>query len=312
MLKIILNRKVLLVITIVTLVGGAIFFLSLRIPRSNMQNERIRIVASFYPLSYVANEVGGNLVSVRSLVPAGVEPHDYEPSARDLIEIGNADILIYNGASLEPWVKKWEQGNSPRPKHAINMAAALKGQNVNLIEKNGAIDPHFWLDPIIMKSETEIVRDLLIQIDPAHKDMFYDNAGHFLAALDALDQHFREGLSSCVLRDVIVLHEAFNYIARQYGFSVTSIAGISPDEEPSPRELARIISLVREKGVKYIFSETVASPKFSELIAREVGGTTLVLNPIENLTPDEVQSKEDYISKMEMNLNNLKTAMSCN
>lgn len=312
MLKIIINRKLVSIVTILAIISGVIFLLSSRIPQKNTQNGRIHIVASFYPISYVASSVGGNLVAVRNLVPAGVEPHDFEPSPRDLIEIGNADILLYNGAGLEPWIKKWEQGVSVHPVHIINMAEALKKQKVRLIEKDGIADPHFWLDPQIMKSEAIIVRDLLIEIDPLHKDMFTDNADRYISALDLLDQHFREGLSSCTLHDVIVLHRAFDYIASQYKFKATSIEGISPDEEPSPRELARIISLVREKGVKHIFLETISSPKFSELIAREVGGATLVLNPIESLTPDDVQSGEDYLSIMEMNLNNLQIAMSCN
>lgn len=312
MLKIIINRKIVSIVTILAIISGVIFLLSSRIPQVGIENGRIHIVTSFYPLSYVASSVGGNLVAVRNLVPAGVEPHDFEPSSRDLIEIGNGDILIYNGASLEPWIEKWEQGISVHPPHIINMMEMLKKQSVKLIEKDGITDPHFWLDPQIMKNEVVIVRDLLIQIDPLHKDMFTDNANRYISSLDLLDQHFREGLSLCTLHDVVVLHKAFDYIASQYKFKATSIEGISPDEEPSPRELARIISLVREKGVKHIFFETISSPKFSELIAREVGAATLVLNPIESLTPDEVQSGEDYLSVMEMNLNNLQTAMSCN
>ena len=306
-----INHKLALVATIFAIVFGVIFLFSSRISNKDTQNGRIHVVASFYPLSYVATAVGGNLVTVRNLVPAGVEPHDFEPSARDLIEIGIADIFLYNGGSLEHWIKKWEQGKSPRPKHIINMASALNEQGVNLIERDGMIDPHFWLDPVIMKKEVEIIRDVLGQIDSAHKEMFSNNARRISDSLDVLDQRFRGGLSLCSLRDVVVLHKAFNYLARQYQFSAISIAGISPDEEPSPKELARITEIVRAKGVKYIFSETVASPKFSELIAREVGGTTLVLNPLESLTPNEVQSGEDYLTKMEMNLINLQKAMLC-
>ena len=312
MFKIIVNRKIISVAVILAVVLVAIFFLSSRIPKSDTPNNRIHIVTSFYPLAHIVKVVGGNLVTVRNLVPAGVEPHDFEPSSRDLIEIGNADALVYNGAGLEPWIGKWGQGNTPRPKLAVNMADELKKNGVFLFEKDGIIDPHFWLDPVIIKSEVEIVRDLFIQIDPARKDMFTENAKRYISALDSLDERFRVGLSSCELRDVVVLHEAFGYLASRYKFTATSIEGISPDEEPSPKELARIINLAREKGVKHIFFETVASPKFSELIAREVGGATLVLNPIESLTPDEVQSGEDYISIMGMNLNNLRTAMSCN
>lgn len=306
------NQKLMFVALMFMIVFGVTLLFSLRTTNDIAQNGRIRIVASFYPLTYIAEEVGGNLVAVSNLVPAGVEPHDFELAPRDFIEIGNADMLLFNGAALEPWIEKWRQGVFERPGHIVDMADQLHARGVGLIERVGGTDPHFWLDPLIMKSEVEIIRDQLSDIDPAHKNMFDNNAERLLNSLNSLDQNFRTGLSSCALRDVVVLHEAFNYPARQYHFNVTSIEGISPDEEPSPKDLARIVSLAREKGVKHIFFETVASPKFSELIAREVGGTTLVLNPIESLTPDEVQLGEDYVSLMEMNLFNLQKAMLCN
>ncbi|HBH71583.1 MAG: Periplasmic solute binding protein [Parcubacteria group bacterium GW2011_GWC1_42_11] len=312
MSKIVISQKIISIIIAVAIVGGAIFLLVARTPQNDVQDERIQVVTSFYPLSYIATMVGGNLVSVINLVPAGVEPHDFEPSPRNLVEIGNADILFYNGASFEPWVKKWERSTKARPMYAISMSLALMEQGVSLIENDGVVDPHFWLDPVIMKREVEIIRDMLVRADPSHKELFNNNALVFLSTLDMLDQRFRTGLSTCSLRDIVVLHDAFSYLAHQYNFTATSIEGISPEEEPSPKDLVRIINLVREKGVKHIFFETVASPKFSELIAREVGGSTLVLNPIESLTPNDVQFGEDYFSIMEKNLNNLRKAMVCN
>lgn len=308
----VIKSKYLFGFVIFAVVLGGVFLLSSRLPKKSVQNDKIHVVASFYPISYVANAVGGDFVTVRNLVPAGVEPHDFEPSTRDLVEVGSASALIYNGASLEPWIKKWSESNTMRPKNVIDMADELKHLGVNLIENNGAVDPHFWLDPIILKKETEIVRDLFTKIDPIHKDFYGENASRLLSELDSLDQHFQRGLSSCSLRDIVVLHKAFDYLARQYGFSAISIEGISPDEEPSPKNLTRIITLARSKHVSYIFSETVASPKFSELIAREIGGKTIVLNPIEGMTQSEVQLGEDYISTMEKNLNNLRKAMICN
>jgi len=305
-----MNRGVILTIVVLVMLGGY-FAVNERTQRKSLLNGRIEVVASFYPLSYIAEIVGGDLVSVRDLVPAGVEPHDFEPSPRDFAGIADADILLFNGASFEPWVEKWQQSTTMRPTHVINMADELINTEVVLIERGSVIDPHFWLDPVIMKKETEIIRDALVKLNPLHKEIFERNTVQLLNDLDALDAQYRVGLSACSLRDVVVLHEAFSYLARQYRFSATSIEGISPDEEPSPRELARIISFVREKGVKTIFSETIASPKFSEVITREIGGTMLVLNPLESLTPNEVELEEDYISIMKKNLENLQKAMQC-
>ncbi|MHB1118267.1 MAG: metal ABC transporter solute-binding protein, Zn/Mn family, partial [Minisyncoccota bacterium] len=132
-----------------------------------------------------------------------------------------------------------------------------------------------------------------------------------LIAIEQLDQRFYEGLQGCEKHDIIVSHEAFGYLARRYGFNTISIAGISPDEEPSPRSLAELVNTARAKGVPYVFFETTASPRLSETIAREIGVQTLVLNPLESLTVSEIQSGEDYHSVMEKNLTNLRKALIC-
>jgi len=312
MIKITSNRSLIIVVTLVVILLGSTLLYMARGKNTFEQNGRIHVVTSFYPLSYLVNAIGGNLVLVSNLVPAGVEPHDFELSPRDFVDIGNADLLVYNGAALEPWVKKWEDSSSVRPKQVIDMAKMLTERTAPLAVRDGVIDPHFWLNPMIMKTEALVVRDALIALAPDQKDIFDQNTARIMTELDALDQRFHSELSQCSLRDIVVLHEAFNYLGRQYGITVTSIEGISPDEEPSPKDLANIVTLAQDRGVKAIFFETVASPKFSELIAREIGGTTLVLNPLESLTPDEVQSGEDYVSIMETNLINLKQAMSCN
>lgn len=305
------NKPVMSIVALTILLIGAVVFVP-RSPQKEKEQGKINVVASFYPLAHIATVVGGDFVSVDDLVPAGTEPHDFEPSPRTLAELGQADLFLYNGAGFEPWVQKWEQSAFVRPLRVVNMADTLKMQGVSFVEEDGATNPHFWLDPMIFIEEVKIVRDALVAIDPEREIIFRENADRFIGALGNLDLHFREGLSDCALQDIIVLHEAFGYIARRYGFSATSIVGISPEEEPSPKELVRIITLAREKGVKHIFSETIASPKFSEAVAREIGGTTLVLNPIESMTPSGVQSKQDYIFTMEMNLNNLRNAMTCN
>lgn len=305
------RKLIVLIVSSFIVLAGAWLFIA-RPSQKEKEQGKINIVASFYPLAYIATVVGDGFVSVENLVPAGTEPHDFEPSPRQLVDIGQSDLFLYNGAGFEPWVNKWEKSVPTRPAQVINMAEALKEQGVVFIEENGAINPHFWLDPVLFGEEVKIVRDTLVAIDSEHEAVFRENADRLVKELSDLDQRFRDGLSSCALRDVIVLHEAFVYLSRQYGFTATSIAGISPEEEPSPKELVRIITLARDKGVKHVFSETIASPKFSEAVAREIGGTMLVLNPIESMTPSEVQSGQDYISAMGMNLNNLRSAMACN
>lgn len=280
-------------------------------PKSIPQNEKLTVMTSFYPLAYLAQAIGGDMVSVTNMTPAGMEPHDFEPSPRHLISMGKSDLFLYNGAGFEPWVMKWQNGAFEHPKKILDISATLKARSVKLLPAQGATDPHSWLDPMIMIKEAEIVHDAFVEMDPMHEDVYTANAVRVAESLASLDRAFRDGLSVCEKNNIVVSHEAFEYLGRAYGIQVTSIAGISPDEEPSPKELARIADLIRAKGVKHIFFETTTSPKLSQVLAREVGGETLVLNPLESLTPFELQSGEDYVSLMMANLNNLRKALIC-
>ena len=279
--------------------------------KDSTQQGTVKVFTSFYPLAYAVSAVGGARVSVTNLLPAGGEPHDFEPSPRDFVALSKSDLFFYNGAHLEPWIEKWKNGSFTEPRHVVDMTSELSGRGVVLLTKDGVTDPHVWGDPVIFMREIEIVRDALINADPEHTALYRVNADETIKKLTALDQRFRAGLLSCEKKEVIVSHDAFRYLAQEYHFGVIPIAGISPDEEPSPKTLAQIAGIARTKGIRYIFFETTVSPKLSEVIAREIGGQTLVLNPLESLTANEVQSGEDYISKMEMNLNNLRTALIC-
>ncbi|MBI3634038.1 MAG: zinc ABC transporter substrate-binding protein [Candidatus Yonathbacteria bacterium] len=308
------NKKNILLVLVIILLAVASLFL-LKSDFNSLKSKKtgkVNIVASFYPLTFLASEVGGELVSVYNLTPAGAEPHDFEPSPRELASLRDSDLFIYNGASFEPWIQKWLPAQNIYLKHSINMVEELRGRGTQLIFKDKNIDPHIWLDPMIAREEALVIRDMLIQIDPDNRDIYSANAKQLDEKLSLLNKTFKDTLDSCLQKDVIVSHDAFGYLAQRYGLSVTSISGISPDEEPSPQEIIRIVTLAREKGIHYIFTELTANPKFAETIAREIDGGFLVLNPIESLTPNEVQSKEDYLSLMMLNLQHLKTALLCN
>lgn len=306
-----MNRLTFFLVGIVLLLvlGSGFIFLNNR--QEPPQGNNLRIVTSFYPLTYIASTVAGDRATVEDLTPPGSEPHDFEPTLRTIANIGKADLLLYNGADFEPWVSAWNRGQFDRPKLSVDMMSALNEKDVRLIKKEEALDPHVWLDPILMVKEVEIVRDMLIVLDPLSEMMYQENAQRLIAKLVLLDEEFKSGLRICELREIVVSHEAFAYLARAYGLSVISIAGISPDEEPSPKTMTNIVDLVRLKKVNTIFFESAVSPKLAESIAREVGAQTLVLNTLESLTSDEVQSGEDYIRVMQKNLTNLRKALLC-
>lgn len=303
-------KKFVVAVVVGVFIVSVVFILEDRSSK-NFKEDTITVVTSFYPLAYFVESVGGDFVTIHNFTPSGSEPHDFEPLPRDLILLGTTDLFVYNGASFEPWIERWASGEFPRPKNTLNMTSELVRYGEELIIDDGRPDPHIWLDPHIAQKEIEIIKNMLIEIDPVHQEFYTENAARAQQEISLLDKRFQDGLASCVLRDIVVSHEAFGYLAKRYGLKMTSIAGISPDEEPSAKELMRIIDLAKEKKVKYVFFETTVSPKLAETIAREIGGGVLVLNPIENLTPDEVQSGEGYRSLMEKNLINLRIALGC-
>jgi zinc transport system substrate-binding protein len=174
-----------------------------------------------------------------------------------------------------------------------------------------ALDPHIWLDPIAMIEESMLVRDAFVKADPDHASTYEANANLLRKELDDLDASFREGLAHCDRREVVVSHNAFRYMAKRYGFTTYAISGLSPEEDPSPKRIAELAELAKQHDIRYIFFETLVSPKLSETIASEIGAQSLVLNPIEGLTSDDLAQGKNYVSIMRKNLQNLRTAMHC-
>lgn len=306
-----MNRTQFAILFLGLLVLGVILTVFLGGQQKNSGTEKVNVMVSFYPLEYIATSVGGQHVSVQNILPPGGEPHDFDPSPRQLAAIGSSDLFIFNGAHFEPWIAKWEKGTFGQASQTIDMVSELTKRGAILLTRNNETDPHVWLDPLLFKQEVEIVRDALTRADFAHEREYRANSDRLISDISHIDERFRSGLVGCEKRDIIVSHDAFRYLARRYKFSTIPIAGISPDEEPSPKDLVRISDLAHSKNLNYIFFETNISPKLSEVIAREVGAETLVLNPLESLTTYEIQLGEQYNTVMERNLNNLRKALVC-
>ena len=271
------------------------------------------VVASFYPMYEFSRQVAGDRAEVVSLVPPGVEPHDWEPSPQKLVEVQNARLLVYNGAGFEPWVDKLLHDVTGKKIIVIETARGL-----DLIPaaaeggaKNGGGDPHVWLDPVLAQSQVETIRAGLTQGDPANKATYDDRARAFRARLAALDAALQAGLRDCEHRDIVVSHAAFAYLARRYRLTQVAVMGLAPESEPSPAELAAIANLARRRKVSYIFFETLVSSRLAETLAREIGAKTLVLNPIEGLTKEEAAAGKGYVDLMEANLQSLRTGLGC-
>lgn len=278
--------------------------------------DRVPVVAAFYPLYEFSRAVGGDRVEVTNLVASGAEPHDYDPSPRDVERIQRARLMVYIGSGFQPGLEKAleaAQAANLTVVDAITVTELLAPPPHHAEGDEEALDhdPHIWLDPLLARAIVGKVRDALIQADAAGKDSYTANAQTYSAKLDQLDRDFQQGLTSCARRDFITSHAAFAYLARRYSLTQTAISGLAPEAEPSPARLKAIVDSAREHQATIIFFETLVSPKVAEVVAREIGAKTLVLNPLEGLTPEEERAGKGYIEVQRQNLANLRIALEC-
>ncbi|MHB9144989.1 MAG: metal ABC transporter solute-binding protein, Zn/Mn family [Symbiobacteriia bacterium] len=267
-------------------------------------SSRIHVVASFYPIAFFASQVGGDRVTVTSLVPAGVEPHDWEPSVADVKALNAAQVFAYNGADFEPWVGKTLESLGNHQLIAVNASEGL-----DLIrESNGdAPNPHVWLDPVSAAFQVDRIEAALAQADPEGKQTYEANGSAFKAKLAELDRQY-QALGALGQKDVVVSHAFFSYPARRYGLHEVAVS-VSPDSEPTPRQVADVATYVKDHHIKYLFAETLVNDKVMQTIAEQTGAKILTLNPVEGLTEQDLKEGKDYLSILRANLASLRQGL---
>jgi zinc transport system substrate-binding protein len=256
-------------------------------------------------------KIGGDKIKTVNLVPAGTEPHDWEPTSTDIASLEKADILIYNGAGMEHWLDK-VSGTLKNDK--LTLVEASKG--LDLLEGHSEegeekeeYDPHVWLSPKNAKKQMEAIKNTLVKVDPSNKEYYEKNYEDNAKKFDELDKEFKDTLVTSKNKDIIVAHQAFGYLCKEYGLKQVPIEGLSADSEPDPARMTDIIKFAKEHNVKTIFFEELVSPKVSETIAIAIGAKTAMLNPLEGLSDEELKKGSDYISVMKQNLKVLKEAL---
>jgi zinc transport system substrate-binding protein len=291
--------------------------------KSTVQTDgKITVVTSFYPLYYFAKEIGGNRANIVNLIATGVEPHEWTPKSRDLDAVSKAQLFLYNGAGLEGWVDDFLHGLGTSSK--VVTVEASKG--IQLIQGNPEndhgggvvpvpghsnmdVDPHTWVSPrsaIVMAAN---IRDAYIKVDPGHQKDYETGYASLEKRLKDLDSKFTEQLAGYARRDIVVSHQAFGYLCRDYKLNQIAIMGLSPEAEPRAQDLLDIAKFVKEHQVPYIFFEDLVSPQLADTLASEAHVDTLVLNPLEGLTSEQEKAGETYITLMETNLRNLQKAL---
>lgn len=278
--------------------------------QQSSEQEKISVVASFYPLYEFASRVGGDRAEVLSLVPVGIEPHDWEPTAQDRLRVQSATLLVINGAGFESWAGDMEAKVVVNTSEGIELEHEEAGEDEHGHE--GGVDPHFWLDPVLAKHQVEKIRDAMVAADPENADYYKENAGAFAAELDQLDAFIKLELADCKKSDFIAFHDAFSRFAERYGLAQQSILGISPEGEILPQRMQEIIELANELDINVIYAEELIDSRLADTIAGEIpGGRVLLLSPIEGIDQEEQALGIGYIDKMRENVANLKVGLEC-
>ena len=262
-----------------------------------IESDKLQIISSFYPLHEFSQIIGQEKVDAILLVPIGVEPHDWEPTIKDVQQMQKSDLIIINGIGFENWVDSLHENNYQGKIIDTSNKVPIKNLDDN------SKDPHIWLNPVTVKIQVQNIANAFSDSDPENQQYYQSNAAKYIEQLDLLDVKIRNELSQCN-NDFIAFHDAFSYFADEYDLNQHTI--ISPNNshgEATARTLENIISTANTLNIKVIFSEEAVDPKTSEIIANEIGGKVLILSPI------EVASDGNYISKMTENLKNLKVAL---
>ena len=282
-------------------------------PSTDSGGDGLRVVAAFYPLAWMAEQVAGDRARVETLTKPGAEPHDLELTPQDVATMTDADLVVYL-ATFQPAVDEAVAREADDRAYDVTPDASLD-LTYTPIEEGGnsgeaaTVDPHFWLDPLRLSDIGDAFAARLGDADPANAQAFLDNAATLRTSLEELDVEIATALTSCEQRDLVTSHTAFGYLAQRYDMEQVGITGLVPEEEPSPPELAAVSDFVRANGVRTIYYETLVSPAVAETLARETGATTAVLDPLEGLT--EESSGDDYIEVMRTNAQTLQRGQGC-
>jgi zinc transport system substrate-binding protein len=309
-------KKAFTVITFITLLTSVLFLVfgcttkqSPAIQADKTSLSKPVIYTSIYPIYDFVNKIGGDKVIIKNILPAGAEPHSYEPSARLLAELSKAQLFIYNGVGMEPYLDKFRKTLQGSPLIMVEAGRGIDLIKVNDEGSNVHDDPHVWLSPSSALIMGQNILQAIISIDPKNKSYYENNYKTFKDNLTSLDQEYKDTLTRCKKKDVVVTHAAFGYLCREYGLNQISVMGLNAEAEPTPRKIKEIIESIKKQHITHIFFETLYSPKVSDTISRETGTQILQLYPLDTLTENQIGKGEDYFSIMRLNLKNLKDAL---
>ncbi len=269
----------------------------------NDNTGKIKIAASFNPISEFAKAVGGDKVQVYTIIPQGTEPHDFELKAQDLKQLSEAKLFIYNGLGMEPWVDKALSSISNSNLIVVNASDncyLIKNSDSKTIQDHGEYDPHIWLSLKNAKIEAQDIKDALIKADPSNKAYYESNYSNFEKQLDGLYEEYKTKLESVGTKHFVTGHAAFAYLCNDFNLQQSSVENVFAEGEPTPQKMQSLIEYCKKNNVKTIFMEELASPKVSETLAQEIGGKVKKIYTVESK-----EDNMDYLQSMKANLESI-------
>jgi zinc transport system substrate-binding protein len=282
------------------------------------------VSVSTFSLYEVARAIAGDELEVHNIIPLGGDAHMFSPNPTQVAEISRASLFIYNGAGFETWAESLKN-TLPKTTQILDMSQHValqkseedhhdeheEGDDDHEDHQHGAYDPHYWLDIDNMIKMTQTLDGEFSKLLPSKAEMFHGNAATYIGELQKLKSEYTKGLAECKNRALVSNHDAFGYLAHSNKLENVSVVGLSSDEQPSAKNIADIITIVKEHGVKTIFFEEMINDNVSQTIARETGAKAVPLQPLENISQDELKSHQTYLSIMRENLKKLREAMEC-
>lgn len=282
--------------------------------------KKMRIITTLFPLYEFSKEIAGQNAIVELLLPAGSEPHSFEPKPMDIARINNSDIFVYTGRFLEPWIDRLLKAVDNKTLIVVDAS-----KDTSLIKIKGHshthdhhkphhsdVDPHIWLDIRNAMKMVDNIYEGIVQKDALNKDFYKKNADRYKAILSEIDSKYEKTISSCLKKTIISGgHHSFGYLAKRYNLHFYSAYGVSPDSEPSPKTLATLSSIVKKEGLRYVVFEEMIMPRVAETIARETGAQVVLLRAGHNIEADEFKKGKTFSSILNDNLDVIKKVLQC-
>lgn len=279
---------------------------------ASSSSQKPLVATSTFSLYDITRHIGMDKIEAYMILPVGVDVHSYEPTPKEIIKLYKSDLVIYSGAGLEPWMKNFEL-----KKRAINMSLYVK--LIKLKEDgeghghhhDSEMDPHYWQDLQNMIKATQQITKELTLLSPQNREFYAKNRDAYVTMLKKLESEYKNRLQSCKLDTIVVNHNAFSYLSNNYGFSVKALNGFSTEAQPSAKDMATLIEFIKKHKQKSIFFENFTSDKVMKSIAKEAKVGVEVLQPLENITADEVAKKLSFEDIMRDNLTKISKSLEC-